>query len=1148
MKKRIIALLISFCLLITLVPAHLISAADVNTVSLKLYNSSETTTSETPVTDSYVWEKDENTEDVFRLVVDMNFGKQYMAGDIKLTIKGFETAGRDKIISRKGFGNESGVFKEISDASVDSGIVAQNTAAINGSAAVSVSYQFKPEQIKDYGILNKTLSLYCTLEADGEVITSNIISFTTDFVQSWSIVNSGDHDEAYDEIEVYQVNEYAPVLHTDRLVTIDGTKVEANSVSDSNYYWVEYRVPLLTDDPLGLYKHYIDVYIPNGCIFYSAQVEYEDSQVTPPKNLNYEIVSDKNSVLVDCADYINEPHSADNTDSYYYFVVGLDKSLYNNTNVVKFKEAHVHKDSLAIKGYSENTETIDEPLDADWGSYEISFNKQTRYNSGIAKKDFLSGYERDTKAVPFNLPVTKNMKVSSQIPFGVKTIGSTRTQLNTSEYDISSVNIPAHYLNDNGEIVYGIQYSLYTSENGTTYNLYKEGSVSEDITVDLPENTNYAYVLYSPSDKTATKYFYTYGSGDYAYGVSPSFTYKFTVSNETYNKLVNEDIVCFGISAISNDSDGTGVQGSVINYIVTEDLVREYRLRTSKTATVKLSGNHYDITPLYGIDFRSNTSQEKFSSFKLVSVIPSNYYGSSANSADILLEKVLNTLSLTEYNSDETETQSLTLYKTNSDGTIEKLSVTSENIKNYVNIQTTKKTNGSLSITFDFDFGEYSILNKNGNATFFVSYTWPMSRMEEESLGVQKTFDMISALHIEGATTAETSSSFPSSSYYAPASDNGSYAGTVSSVSVTSESLSDTDRDNNTTEFAYFAKTNILVLDTGETAQLTSIEVETRYTPFTASTYANPAITGAGQDYTLAFSFAGYSSEYRELIFVSNLGNSETDASNWKGIFQSVESVTANFTDELTVRTYYQPNMVDVDSEMSVIKNNGLSGSWLVLNESVNPEDVKALAVKVYTDTSSPIQKEDTVRVHVKMKSPSDAVYNDLYNRVNFGCVSTTADNSVKGSSVSDYVVIKQMAPKITFIKRIKAKDVNLANGVPTFIVDCKNEEYGHSFILSFDEYETIEINGELYYQKTYDIIAQLDFGSYILTEKDCLRYGKPYIEVVDNEGIVSENTVSLETSFENPEITIISVSEKLIHGNLSHNALCVNEFDNKVE
>lgn len=69
------------------------------------------------------------------------------------------------------------------------------------------------------------------------------------------------------------------------------------------------------------------------------------------------------------------------------------------------------------------------------------------------------------------------------------------------------------------------------------------------------------------------------------------------------------------------------------------------------------------MTSTYGIDFNTNTSQRTFSKFKLVSILPSNYYGNGADTATVLLNKVKDTLALSENSDDGEEMLPLTVYK-----------------------------------------------------------------------------------------------------------------------------------------------------------------------------------------------------------------------------------------------------------------------------------------------------------------------------------------------------------------------------------------------------------------------------------------------------------------------------------------------------
>lgn len=1148
------AIFAAFIMLFAMMPYSGVVAASSNTVALTLYNDSvipEGESSPMAYTDSYTWQMSKNISNVFRLVIDMSFSRLYKAKDVELTINAFGSAGRNEAIVRKSFGNESGVFKEVSSDGND--IFAINTAPINGSASVSVTYQIKPEDIKDIGSLGKPLNLSCMLKAGSETVTSNTITFSTDFSQGWSIINSGEHTEAYDEIEAFAVNEDAPLTHKERLKTVDGVFVDANKVSESNYQWVEYRVPLLTDDPLGIYKHYIEIHVPDGCIFYSAQTDNEDAQVTPCENLDYSV--EKNTVTVNCADFLNSPHSADATDSYYYFVMALDKNKYNNFNVVEFKEKHVHKDNSSIVVYSENTESLN-----------LSFNKLSKYipstsnvfNIGIAMDDFRTGYIRDTTAVLFSTSVSDKIKVSSSIPFTARSVNSSiiKYNLNNDEFSIYAVDIPAHYLNDNGEVVYGVKYELYTSQNGKDYSVYKSGTLTEDTVEYLPDNTDYAYVIYGPSDTSISSNIYTYGAGAFSYKVSPSFIYKFTVNDTTFERMKNEQVKYVAISAAAESCANSSATNSITNFISIDKLFKEYRLSSSAETNVAFSGNHYDVSVTHGVDFNTNTSQKIFSEFELVSILPSNYYGHKNGSVNTLQEAIENTISLYSYSDDGTETAPLVLYKYNDNGTVETKTVSSQNIKELVTVNVEKKDD-NLKVIFDINFGDYSTLYDGLTMPFLISYTWPMSRIDAKDLGKKKIFDMISALYASevGSVPAGSDSMLMPSSNYFSAQDNGSFANNVSSVSITKDILSDANGNNNIEETAYFAKSNISVLDTGETAQTTSIAVKTEYTPFCTSTYTNPAITGSDKEYELRFSFEGYSSAYSDIVFVSNLGNGEEDLSDWLGTFKSAKfsagTTALNGTELIVPQTvvYYQANTVNVNNEMSEIKNGKLFeddlGSWKLLNEETDCSKIKAVAVKVKPVTY--FVEETVVSVSVFMQSNSDRSFNEMYNRVNFGCVATPYGSETRSSATSEHIVIKQFNPAITYIKRIKVSDVNFANGNPTFIVKCVGEKEGASLAFRFDENSPIvNISGTDYYELSHSVELWHDFN---VSEKDSLRYGMPEFSVDSKVGTVNEdNTVLIEVSADSREITIVSVSEKEIHNMLSHTALCINEFNNIVE
>lgn len=111
--------------------------------------------------------------------------------------------------------------------------------------------------------------------------------------------------------------------------------------------------------------------------------------------------------------------------------------------------------------------------------------------------------------------------------------------------------------------------------------------------------------------------------------------------------------------------------------------------------------------------------------------------------------------------------------------------------------------------------------------------------------------------------------------------------------------------------------------------------------------YANPAITRAGKEYTLKFSFEGYGSSYSDLVFVSNLGNGNEDGSEWLGTFMSLESVEANFTKDIKAEVYYQISCVNVSKEMENIKDGILFGSttgdWKKLDADTEVSKVKAI-------------------------------------------------------------------------------------------------------------------------------------------------------------------------------------------------------------
>lgn len=238
--RKLAAVLVSILLILSFTSMALLVSAAENSVSLTLYNDSISASAGS--TASYTWKMTENVSNVFRLVVDMDLAQTYKAGELELTINAFDGAGRNTTITRKSFGNETetGVFKETS-ADSSGKIVAVNTAAVNGSASISVTYQFKPEDIKDLGTVNKPLTLQCTLKAGKSTVTSNAITFSTDFTQAWSIINSGEHDEAYDEIEVYKPNDSAPLIHNANgycKLTIQKTGSDSADVNQSHVFYI----------------------------------------------------------------------------------------------------------------------------------------------------------------------------------------------------------------------------------------------------------------------------------------------------------------------------------------------------------------------------------------------------------------------------------------------------------------------------------------------------------------------------------------------------------------------------------------------------------------------------------------------------------------------------------------------------------------------------------------------------------------------------------------------------------------------------------------------------------------------------------------------------------------------------------------------
>lgn len=1163
--KRFAALILTIVLMVSVVPLNHSFAATENEVSLTLYNDTvleDGAITPTPHTDSYTWKTDTNSANVFRLVVSATLSKSYSKGDVEFSIDTFSPAGRDEPIKRKSFGNASGVIKETGSESFNSGITAENTAAINGKVSFSITYQIKPEEIKDLGTTGNPLSLSCTMKVGSETVKSNTVLFSTDFEQGWSIINSGSHDEAYDEIEVYKVNENAPSIRND-FKTIDGNTIPTNGVSTNTFYWVEYRVPVLSDDPLGLYKHYIEVSLPDGCGFYSAQYDAEDSSVTPPVSLNYKVDSDNNKVVVDCVDFINKAHSAEKTDSYYYFVIALDKSLHSNTNVVTFREKHIHKDKSSLVVYSENTETVDQSLSG-WTQNAPVYTNSSTFGLSVAQTDLSHKYKRATNATSFSLPVDSSMRINSNKPFITNGNNSSysRTYLDYSEFDVSAVEIPAHYLNDNGEVVYGISYSLYTSTNGTDFTLYKAETVTQDATIKLPDGIKEAYVVYTPTNKSSSKSFYTFGSGDYSYKVSPTFEYEFFINESTDNKLSEYSSKFVGIMITGEDNDNRGIRSSMTNYIRIDDLEMIYNIEPENDAVVTLSGNHYDVTPTFRINYFSNTTQRDFSEFKLVAVIPDNYYGNAFNSTENLLEKVKNSLNLNDL-ADE-EPIPFVISKRNADGSTSSQTVTSQNISDYISVSVKNTSGSEKALVFDFDFGDYSIKVNDSTYSFLFSFTWPMSRVSGNDLGQRKTFDMIVAMFAEnaGVLPAPKKSALPSSTNKSISTDDGSFAESSSAISISKSSLSDADSDGNTTENAYFARTVMSVYDTGETAQSAQIFVETEYTPLSQTTYSDPALTRSGKDYTLSFVYENYSSDYKQITFISSMGNCSEDISDWKGNFLGVESVTASITDEVEYKVYFTNEDVDLaytaeDYTGDKSVNLYPYGDWFTLDYSTNYSEIKAIAVIVEKPDGTVFEKEDIITCNINMKADDSKDYNRLYNKARFYCAAITnegyGDDIVfkKSLTCSDYVFIQKFDPSITYIKRIKADSVNLDNGVPTFFIECFNNEAGVSHMFEFgseSDYETIEIDGEIYYQLTYTINRELDFGSYKIIERDSLRYDTPVIKVREGDSAVnSDNSVSLTTSFDNPDVTVVSTSEKNVYRGLSHNAVCVNDFDNSV-
>lgn len=110
--RKLAAVLVSILLILSFSSMALLVSAAENSVSLTLYNDS--TSASAGSTASYTWKMTENVSNVFRLVVDMDLAQTYKAGELELTINAFDGAGRNTTITRKSFGNETGVFKETS--------------------------------------------------------------------------------------------------------------------------------------------------------------------------------------------------------------------------------------------------------------------------------------------------------------------------------------------------------------------------------------------------------------------------------------------------------------------------------------------------------------------------------------------------------------------------------------------------------------------------------------------------------------------------------------------------------------------------------------------------------------------------------------------------------------------------------------------------------------------------------------------------------------------------------------------------------------------------------------------------------------------------------------------------------------------------
>lgn len=1130
--KKVISIVLCFLFAFCIFPAN-IYAEDNITAEMSLYNKTEDAAVHTSTeykNINYLWAKDEDTVDVFRIMININFPAVAAKDSVTIKVRDFNQFCKPGMsIHAEPFVTGAESFRIVREDVDENNIpvtVIQNTVDVTGDVVICLEYDVLPSKINELASGN----IFYTVECSDKSSVSEPVFFESEFYGYWEI----------NLIDTAEIREDALDIHPEQI----------SGINKNDYYWVTYKLELSNTDDIELYDPYIKVEANSDAgynedfILYSAVLDFENFLNTNAEIYNLPVNKDAPGCY-----YIKCDHCDDEPLSYLYVTAGIKKDVSNNANALKF--------TAYTKRYS-SSDVYGEGLDSNFvyaqpqiASAQLSGNYRTQTPSNYRSisafdisKDSLQEWNYDGKFYEYNGFTTAadvEMTIESEAPFlSYDTVNesTTKTVVDESKYRINSVTVPGFYYNANGEQVYGVGYRIeafgYDAGSNEHQTYIFEDTITENRNITFSNNIKSVKITYWALLNGYKTPFYTVAQQARETTISPEIHYALNVTESEIDGTPYDcNFVCFP-ATFSND--GTNFY-KARNYvkIAPKKVMFSQQSLTSKIKTAYSNSlSLINESVKYMIETNS-WNNEKLSDFTAHVMLP--YPSIGNNSIDTIVNSaVVKTLSP----SDE--------------------DYVTVNPENYTITGSITPVQNGMIVHLNLVFEDGREFIAIPNATFLtLDFDWTF----ETSMSAERSLDVLSAVYVNGANYSDN----PVAVNYLFA-DDGSAEGLTEFLTFGISSISDIDRDGDVSEGFSFKSSILSFSHSYQTGQNITILIRDDDTPnadfVPAYSTDSAVVLRQNGNYTVRILYTNNSPGCTSLKLYSDLGFTPvSNASEWNPV---------NNYNTLSKTATGVPSEGSFSYETS-----SLSAGVPTKNNEI------PVVVYEWTATGDETLSEgQIITCDMALQVPSDAAGYTCIGASSKAYIEALHEETTAVASDNVYALVASTGT-ISYTKVINTKDINYAHGVPVFIAEIVynngsetktiSQEYVFDDInnapvvdvsdgnnIPADEFsgvvkKKVGLLNKEYWQITF-VWDNLPLGNYTVKELYPVRYkGYTLYDSDDTLGITNKNLdipieengnpYSFSLTIADSQADFISTSFTKYHKDLGHEAICVNKFEN---